>query len=176
MRVCTRVYMGKLNIEFTISSFCSLYSDQQCVLELGGKLNNVGIFVTRFWSKMDLAPFGIKLFISIFFLFNSYVCVIVFLTFIIFCTIFMHGPIEKQLMLNGSSRVEINKWKWFISEILSMFIRKLKLGVIICVIHTCNTVLLLSLYSLSLITLIFHSCCSSFSFLSSQKLTWSFLK
>ena len=22
----------------------------------------------------------------------------------------MHGPIEKQLMLNGSSRVEINKW------------------------------------------------------------------
>ena len=60
--VCTRVY-GKLNIEFTISSFWSLYSDQKCVVTVGGMLNNVVILITRFWSKMDLAPFGIKLFI-----------------------------------------------------------------------------------------------------------------
>ena len=34
IRVCTRVY-GKLKkIEFTISSFCSLYSDQKCVLKV----------------------------------------------------------------------------------------------------------------------------------------------
>ena len=36
--------------------------DQKCVLKVGGKLNNVVISVTRFGSKMDLAPFGIKLF------------------------------------------------------------------------------------------------------------------
>ena len=60
--VCTRGY-GKLNIEFTISSFCSLYSDQKYVLKVRGKLNNVVILVTWFWSKMDLAPFGIKLLI-----------------------------------------------------------------------------------------------------------------
>ena len=62
VRVRTRLY-GKLNIEFTISSFCSVYSDQKCVLKIGGKLNNAVILVTRFWSKIDLAPFGIKLFI-----------------------------------------------------------------------------------------------------------------
>ena len=33
------------------------------MLKVGGKLNNVVILVTRFWSEMDLAPFGIKLFI-----------------------------------------------------------------------------------------------------------------
>ena len=47
VRFCTRVY-GKLNIEYTISSFCSLYSDQKCVLKVEGKLNNVVILVTRF--------------------------------------------------------------------------------------------------------------------------------
>ena len=52
----------KNNIEFTVSSICSLFSDQKYVLKVGGKLNNVVILVTRFWSKMDLAPFGIKLF------------------------------------------------------------------------------------------------------------------
>ena len=62
VRICTRV-CGKPNIECTISSFCSLYSDQKCVLKVGGKLNNVVILVTLFWSKTDLAPFGIKLFI-----------------------------------------------------------------------------------------------------------------
>ena len=43
----------------------SIYSDQKCVLKVGGKLCNVVILVTRFWSKMDLAPFGLKLFIYI---------------------------------------------------------------------------------------------------------------
>ena len=50
----------------------------------------------------------------VFFIFFIRMCNCIF-TFIIFCTIFMHGPIEKQLMLNRSSRVEINKWnemKW----------------------------------------------------------------
>ena len=55
VRVCTRVH-GKLHIEFTISSFCSFHSDQKCVLKVGGKLNNVVILVTRFSSKLDLAP------------------------------------------------------------------------------------------------------------------------
>ena len=63
LQVCT--LHGKLNIEFTLSSFCSLYSDQKCVLNVGGKLNNVVILVTRFRSKIDIAPFGIKLFIII---------------------------------------------------------------------------------------------------------------
>ena len=48
VRVCTRVN-EKLNIEFTIiSSFCSLYSDQKCVLKVGGQLNNIVILVNRF--------------------------------------------------------------------------------------------------------------------------------
>ena len=49
--LCASLYMplyGKLNIEFTIFSFCSLYSDQKCVLNVVGKLNNVVIVVTRF--------------------------------------------------------------------------------------------------------------------------------
>ena len=53
MRVCTRVY-GKTYIEFTTFTLCSLFVDQKCVIQVGGKLNNV--------VKMDLAPFGIKLF------------------------------------------------------------------------------------------------------------------
>ena len=63
VRVCTRVY-GKLNIEFTISSFCYLHSDQKCVLKVRGEINNV-ILVTRIWSKMDLTPFANELFICI---------------------------------------------------------------------------------------------------------------
>ena len=62
VRVCTHVY-EKLNIEFTITSFCSLYADLKCFLKVGRKLNNVVILVTRFWPNMDLAPFGNKLFI-----------------------------------------------------------------------------------------------------------------
>ena len=62
VRVCTHVY-EKLNIEFTITSFCSLYSDLKCFLKVGRKLNNVVILVTRFWPKVDLTPFGNKLFI-----------------------------------------------------------------------------------------------------------------
>ena len=46
VRICTRVY-GKLKIEFTMSSFCSLYSDQKCVLKEGGKLNNVVMLITK---------------------------------------------------------------------------------------------------------------------------------
>ena len=62
VRVCTHVY-EKFNIEFTITSFCSLYSNLKCFLRVGRKLNNVVILVTRFWPKVDLAPFGNKLFI-----------------------------------------------------------------------------------------------------------------
>ena len=40
--------LWKLDIEFTISSFCSLYSDQIWVLKVGGKLNNIVILVIRF--------------------------------------------------------------------------------------------------------------------------------
>ena len=47
VRVCTRVY-GKVNIEFTMSSFCSLYSDQKLVLKVGGKLNNIVMLITGF--------------------------------------------------------------------------------------------------------------------------------
>ena len=39
--------LWKLKIEFTMSSFCSLYSDQKCEMA-GGKLNNVMLLVTRF--------------------------------------------------------------------------------------------------------------------------------
>ena len=49
------------------------------------------------------------IYILFFSLFKSYVCVIVFLPSSYFVKKIMHGPIEKQLMLNGSSRVEINK-------------------------------------------------------------------
>ena len=62
VRVCTHFY-EKLNIEFTITSFCLLYSDLKCFLKVGRKLNNAVILVTRFWPNMDLAPFGNKLFI-----------------------------------------------------------------------------------------------------------------
>ena len=43
----TCVY-GKLNIEFTVSLFCTLYAHLKCILKVGGKLNNVVILVTRF--------------------------------------------------------------------------------------------------------------------------------
>ena len=45
------------------------------------------------------------------YLFNSCVHVLlhIFTCTLIYCKIFTHGPIEKQLMTNGSFSVEINK-------------------------------------------------------------------
>ena len=58
----TRLWKTKnLNVQCLL--YCSLYSDQKCVLKVGGKLNNLVILITPFWSKVDLAPFGNKLFI-----------------------------------------------------------------------------------------------------------------
>ena len=48
------------------------------------------------------------MYIHFIFIFNSYVCAIVFLP-PYFVKKIMHGPIEIQFMLNGSFRVEINK-------------------------------------------------------------------
>ena len=47
----TRLWETQHRIYNIFFSFCSLYSDQKCVLKVGGKLNNVRILATRFFIE-----------------------------------------------------------------------------------------------------------------------------
>ena len=60
MFLCASLYPRLLKTQnwiYNVFFFCSLYSDQKCILKVGGKLHNI-VILTQFWSKMDLAPFG----------------------------------------------------------------------------------------------------------------------